>query len=108
MINLHALAERLSAHGLGDKAFFDLNRDEALALCDAVLAAYTPEQEVLPYISTLYSEPVLVIPSNAPEELKPWKQQKQGAGHETLRRVLDLLSADDDMKRRYLGADFNC
>lgn len=106
MINLHTLADKLTQKGLIDKAFYDMNRDEVEAMVQAVVDALEPMPMVMPYISHLYGEPVLVIPSTAPEELKPWKQPGQGAGYEKLRQILELLNADNDMKRRYLGADW--
>ena len=106
MINLPALAAQLTEKGIMDKAFYDMNRDEVEAMIQAVVDSLEPTPMVMPYISMLYGEPVLVIPSNAPEELKPWKKQGHNEGYAALFRILQQLRANDDMMRRYLGEDW--
>ena len=105
MINLPVLAASLTEKGLIDKAFYDMNRDEVLALCDAVLAAHTPEHEVIPYISYAYHEPVLVVPTNASKRFR--RIGLTGAqARAALRDTLKMLGADYEMMRRYLGNDW--
>jgi hypothetical protein len=106
VINLHHLASKLTENGIMDKAFYDMNRDEVEAMVQAVVDSLEPTPMVMPYISMLYGEPVLVIPSNAPEELKPWKRQGENEGYHLLFRILQQLSANDDMMRRYLGENW--
>lgn len=106
MVNLQALAEQLASLGIMQKAFYDMNRDEVEALCDAVLECVESRPATMPYISARYDEPVLIIPDDAPKELQPWKQPGLNGGYAALYRVLRLLNADDDMMRRYLGKDW--
>lgn len=103
MINLPALADRLTALGLMDRPFFNMNRDEVEALCQAVLDCHQTRPMTMPYISERYQEPVLIIPDDAPPDLQPWKQQD---GYAALHRVLCLIGADEAMMRRYLGVDW--
>lgn len=105
MINLPALAASLTEKGLIDKAFYDMNRDEVEAMCEAVLAAHEPEQEVVPYISYAYHEPVLVVPANASKRFRRIGLMGDEA-RAALRDTLQLLGADFEMMRRYLGADW--
>lgn len=105
MINLPALAASLTEKGLIDKAFYDMNRDEVLALCEAVIAAHEPEQEVIPYISHAYHEPVLVVPSNASKRFRRIGLVGDDA-IKILADTLKMLGADYEMMRRYLGDDW--
>lgn len=106
MINLPTLATKLTEKGIMDKAFYDMNRDEVEAMVQAVVDSLEPTPLVMPYISMLYGEPVLVIPSTAPEDLKPWKKTGHNEGYASLFRILQDLRADDDTMRRYLGEDW--
>lgn len=105
MINLPALAAKLTEKGIMDKAFYDMNRDEVEAMIQAVLAAHEPEQDVIPYILRDRDEPVLVVPSNASPRFRRIGLIGDDA-REVLRDTLQLLGADNDMMRRYLGADW--
>lgn len=105
MINLPTLAANLTQQGLIDKAFYDMNRDEVEAMCEAVLTAYEPEQEVIPYILRDRHEPVLVVPSNASPRFRRIGLIGDDA-RMVLRDTLKMLGADDDMMRRYLGANW--
>ena len=105
MINLPALAASLTEKGLIDKAFYAMNRDEVMALCEAVLSAHEPEQEVIPYISHAYHEPALVVPSNASKRFRRIGLIGDDA-IKTLADTLKMLGADYEMMRRYLGDDW--
>ena len=105
MINLPALAASLTEKGLIDKAFYDMNRDEVEAMCEAVLAAHTPEQDVIPYILRDRHEPVLVVPSNASPRFRRIGLIGDDA-RVVLRDTLVMLGADDEMMRRYLGKNW--
>lgn len=105
MIDLPALALSLTQQGLIDKAFYDMNRDEVEAMCEAVLAAHTPEHEIIPYILHDRSEPALVVPSNASPRFRRIGLIGDDA-RKVLRDTLKMLGADDDMMRRYLGKNW--
>lgn len=105
MINLPTMATSLTEKGLIDKAFYDMNRDEVEAMCEAVLAAYEPEQEIIPYILRDRREPVLVVPSNASPRFRRIGLVGDDA-RRVLRETLKMLGADDDMMRRYLGENW--
>ena len=105
VVNLPALADKLTERGLIDKAFYDMNRDEVEAMCEAVLAAHEPEQEVIPYILHDRHEPVLVVPSNASPRFRRIGLIGDDA-RVVLRDTLKMLGADDDMMRRYLGENW--
>lgn len=105
MINLPALATSLTEKGLIDKAFYDMNRDEVMAMCEAVLAAHEPGHEVIPYVSYAYHEPVLVVPSNASQRFRRIGLTGDAARVQ-LRDTLVMLNADYEMMRRYLGEDW--
>lgn len=105
MINLPTLAASLTEKGLIDKAFYDMNRDEVEAMCEAVLAANEPEHEIIPYILRDRHEPALVVPSNASPRFRRIGLVGDDA-RKVLRDTLVMLSADDDTMRRYLGEDW--
>ena len=105
MINLPTLAAKLTEKGIMDKAFYDMNRDEVEAMCEAVLAAHEPEQEVIPYISYDYHEPVLVVPSNASKRFRRIGLIGDDA-RAVLRNTLKMLGADFELMRRYLGENW--
>jgi len=48
MFDLTAIGAALTQKGLVKKAFADMTKSEALEVCTAVIAAHTPEQEVIP------------------------------------------------------------
>ena len=106
MIDLPALAARLTEKGLIDKTFYDMNHDEVMAMCDAVLAAHNPEHEVVPYIKYDLHEPVLVVPRNSSKRFMRVHLTGKDA-RDALRETLELLGADYEMMRRYLGDSWN-
>ena len=102
MIDLTALAAKLTNAGIMDKAFYDMNRDEVMAMCAAVLAAHQPEHEAVPYIRYDMHEPTLVVPSNAADHFR--RIHMRGAeARKVLYETLHMLGADYEMMRRYLG-----
>lgn len=105
MIDLPALAAKLTEKGIMDKAFYDMNRDEVMAMCEAVLATHQPAHEVVPYIRYDMHEPVLVVPSNAADHFR--RIHMRGAeARKVLYETLHMLGADYEMMRRYLGDDW--
>lgn len=104
MIDLPAMADRLTEKGIMDKAFYDMNHDEVMVLCEAVLDAYQPEHEVIPYIRHDLA-PVLVVPSNASKRFRRVGLIGDDA-RKILKDTLVMLGADNEMMRRYLGENW--
>ena len=105
MINLPTLAAKLTEKGIMDKAFYDMNRDEVEAMVQAVVDSLEPTPLVIPYISYDHKEPVLVVPDTASPRFRRIGLIGDDA-RKVLRETLVMLSADDDMMRRYLGEDW--
>ena len=104
MIDLPALAAKLTEKGLIDKTFYDMNRDEVMAMCEAVLDAHDPDHEVIPYIRHDLA-PVLVVPSNASKRFRRVGLIGDDA-RKILKDTLVMLGADHEMMRRYLGENW--
>lgn len=101
-IDLHALAKRLQALNLLDTPFREFSRDDVLAMAQAVVDALVEGR--MPYLRTTPSgRKELIMPFDAPEDLKTWKH---GDGYLRLYKLLKMLGADEGVMRAYLGDDY--
>ena len=100
MIDLPALAQRLTTAGIVGKSFSDLSRDEVLSMVQAVLDSLDERGWRMPCFRDSGGRRELIVPVNAPPYAKTWKAKDPWLA---MHRLLSTLGATDEDRVAYLG-----